>query len=118
MEGNYPNINAIKEIQRSRQIFKEGLRKKKINENLMQSRIPSNKKSSEEMNLQLNQFHKNYYPKKKGKRCWLCKSWRHLKFNCPKLRYWYCGSKSIPKEDASNMSCTSPSRSSGKSPVH
>jgi hypothetical protein len=110
MEDNYPFQDEIKEMNKTRQTFKEELRKKKINEKLMESRMPSKKnlsklkeeekeepRKSEEMHLQLNQFHKYYRSKKKGKRCWLCRSWRHLKCNCPKLRCWFCGNKGHTK---------------------
>ena len=26
-----------------------------------------------------------------GKKCWVCKSYYHLKMNCPKLHCFYCG---------------------------
>ena len=58
-----------------------------------------------EMHLQLNQkqagilsIHRIHHPKKKGKRCWLCKSWKHMKCNCPKLKCWYCGIRGHTKK--------------------
>jgi GMP synthase (glutamine-hydrolysing) len=66
MEDNYPYQDEIKEMNKTRQTFKEELRKKKINEKLMESRMPSKKNlsklkeeekeepsKSEEMHLQL-----------------------------------------------------------------
>ena len=29
--------------------------------------------------------------KKDGKKCWVCKSYHHLKMNCPKIHCFYCG---------------------------
>ena len=43
MEDNYLYQNEIKEMNKTRQTFKEELRKKKINEKLMESRMPSKK---------------------------------------------------------------------------
>ena len=46
MEDNYLYQNEIKEMNKTRQTFKEELRKKKINEKLMESRMPSKKNLS------------------------------------------------------------------------
>ena len=45
--------------------------------------------------LPLNQCNRRHYHRrrKKGKRCWLCGSWKHLKRNCNKLRCYYCGNQ-------------------------
>ena len=43
MEDNYSYQDEIKEMNKTRQTFKEELRKKKINEKLMESRMPSKK---------------------------------------------------------------------------
>ena len=40
--------------------------------------------------LQLNQYKRFYYPKKKGKRCWKCKAWGNFKRNCPQIKCYYC----------------------------
>ena len=42
-----------------------------------------------EIHLQLNQFHRIDHSNKRGKRCWLCNSLRHLKYNCPKIKLNY-----------------------------
>ncbi len=46
MEDNYLYQDEIKEMNKTRQTFKEELRKKKINEKIMESRMPSKKNLS------------------------------------------------------------------------
>lgn len=41
--------------------------------------------------LPLNQHKRYFYRRKRGKKCWVCGSWRHLKRRCPKMKCFHCG---------------------------
>ena len=102
-------MEDIKDIwKREHQKTKERIRKEKINKELHQRRLNVQKRdqiSNEEvpeeeevikeapveakwyMNLTKHSKRK----KKRGKKCWWCKSPLHLKKHCPFLRCFYCG---------------------------
>ena len=104
-------MEDIKDIwKREHQKTKERIRKEKINKELHQRRLNVQKRdqiSNEEvpeeeevikeapveakwyMNLTKHSKRK----KKRGKKCWWCKSPLHLKKHCPFLRCFYCGKK-------------------------
>ena len=52
----------------------------------------------EDGKLQLNQYKRFHYPRKKGKTCWKCKAWGHFKRNCPQMKCYYCGCQGLTKK--------------------
>ena len=53
--------------------------------------------NQEKKSLPMNHF-KKYWRKTKGKRCWYCYSWGHLKNRCPYIKCFYCGFKGHTKK--------------------
>ena len=51
--------------------------------------------------LDLNQNKRYYYPRRRGKRCWKCKSWDHIKRNYPQIKFFSMGARATPKRDVS-----------------
>ena len=103
MESKHLQPNDLQEMKLGRETFWMKKKKKILDQRLMQSRLSSNQNLSimkeeeheepslsKEMHLQLNQFHRIHHQKKRGKRCRLCRSWKDMKCNCPKLKFWYC----------------------------
>ena len=106
--GSKPLLHQVQEGMLSR-------RKERVNQILMEKRniISSNQNqihqnmdteevqeeflNQEKKSLPMNHF-KKYWRKTKGKRCWYCYSWGHLKNRCPYIKCFYCGFKGHTKK--------------------
>ena len=110
MEGNKD------EMKESSKLFRLNLRKEKIQQKVWHNRMkhPSSMhlplsrilveeekeeplESPKEGFLPLYQY-KRYFPRRKrGKKCWICGSWKHLKKRCPKMNCFHCGRQGLFK---------------------
>ena len=136
MEEKHQNKESNQRLERSNPIHQEAIesklkfRKERISKVLFDKRVCSStnvrsySKIEEEQDellkprgkgyLPLHQYQRkfhSFYRKKKQRKCWYCRSWYHLKKDCPKICCFFCGYQGHIKRNSLNGNCIGQSRS-------